>query len=105
LLPGEFSLDIQRIRTLTTGRLHTKIEHIYEDIEFFTQAPGIMTHHIPAAMRALQPALRNRFYGAHRIWHGGYDPNHVGDFDVEPLNEEEIAEFWTLFKAELTKYW
>lgn len=98
-------MDIQRIRNLTTGILHTDVSHLYKDIEYLTSSPGIMTHHLPAASRALKPALHARFYGAARIWHGGYDPNHVGDFDVAPLDDEELSAFWSLFEQELSTYW
>lgn len=29
-------MDIQRLRNLTTGRLHTEMAHIYQDIEYLT---------------------------------------------------------------------
>ena len=29
-------MDIQRLRNLTTGRLHTEMGHIYEDLELIT---------------------------------------------------------------------
>ena len=51
-------MDIQRLRNLTTGRLHTHITDVYQDIEFFTGEKGIMTHMIPNAHRALEPYLR-----------------------------------------------
>ncbi len=36
--------DIQRLRNLTTGILHTEIGHIYEDIESITGAKGVMAN-------------------------------------------------------------
>ena len=53
-------MDIQRLRNLTTGRLHTKMEHIYADIEHLTGAEGVMTHQLPNACRALEPYLREK---------------------------------------------
>lgn len=51
-------LDIQRVRNLTTGRLHTKMDDIYEDIEFLTGEKGIMTHMLLRAREAMMPPPR-----------------------------------------------
>ena len=33
-------MDIQRLRNLTTGRLHTKMDHIHEDLGFIVGDDG-----------------------------------------------------------------
>ena len=86
-------MDIQRLRNLTTGRLHTKMEHIYQDIEMLTGETGVMTHQLPNAMRAVEPWLKTKVPDA-RFWDGEYDTSHVGEFAIEPMVAEERAEFF-----------
>jgi len=81
-------MDIQRIRNLTTGILHTRIEHVYEDLEHLTDAKGIMTHMLPNVCRAIEPWLRERITDE-RFWDGKHDPDHVGDFNLEPMSKAE----------------
>ncbi len=89
-------MDIQRLRNLTTGRLHTKMADIYQDIEYLTGEPGVMTHMLPDATKALLPYLRTKAPDA-RLWDGEYDPTHDGEIDIPPMNGEEQAEFWARF--------
>ena len=81
-------LDIQRLRNLTTGRLHTKMEHIYQDIESITQIPGLMTHQIHNAMCALEPYLREQVTEP-RFWDGQYDLTHTGIVTIQVMSDEE----------------
>lgn len=81
-------MDIQRLRNLTTGRLHTEMSHIYEDLEFITRNGGIMTHMIPRVMRAIEPWLREKVTDE-RFWDGTYDTSHVGEWPLEPMTDEE----------------
>lgn len=55
-------MEIQRLRNLTTGILHTEVGHIYEDIEFLTGEKGIMTHMLPRACEAMMPILEGRVF-------------------------------------------
>lgn len=81
-------MDIQRLRNLTTGRLHTKMGHIYEDLETTLGMPGLMTHMLPRAMQACEPWLREHVKDP-RFWDGKYDPTHVGNFELpEPSAED-----------------
>lgn len=66
-------MNIQRLRNLTTGRLHTEIGHIYEDLGIITGETGLMTHMLPRAMRACEPWLREHVTDP-RFWDGEYDP-------------------------------
>lgn len=81
-------MDIQRLRNLTTGRLHTEMGHVYQDLEFLSGNKGIMTHMIPRVMRAVEPWLR-RQVPDERFWDGEYDTTHVGEFAIEPMSDEE----------------
>ncbi len=86
-------MDIQRLRNLTTGRLHTDIAHIYQDIEYITGAEGIMTHQLPNASAALRPYLESVVLDA-RFWDGIYDTTHVGEIELFPMSADELAVYW-----------
>jgi len=86
-------MDNQRLRNLTTGRLHTKMEDIYKDVEFLTGAEGVFTHQLPNAFRAMRPWLRERVTDE-RFWDGLHDATHEGETAIEPMTDEEQAEFW-----------
>lgn len=88
--------DIQRIRNLTTGRLHTKMQDIYEDIEYIVGAEGIMTHMLPNANRAIQPFLLSKINDS-RFFDGICDAEHIGEFVIDPMNAEEQKEFWDYY--------
>ena len=81
-------MDIQRLRNLTTGILHTEISHFYEDIEFLTNMEGVMTHMIPNVIKAMHPWLLGKVNDA-RYWDGKYDPDHEGEYEIEPMNANE----------------
>ena len=91
-------MDIQRLRNLTTGRLHTKMEDIYADIDTLTGEAGVMTHMLPNACRALEPYLREVAPDA-RLWDGAYDVSHTGQIAVPQMNAEQRDEFWKRFGA------
>ena len=84
---------VQRIRNLTTERLHTEIGHIYEDLELLTGMDGIMTHMIPNIMRAMNPWLKNAIVEK-RFWDMKYDTTHVGTINVNPMTKQEQKEFF-----------
>lgn len=86
-------MDIQRLRNLTTRKLHTEMQHVYQDIECLTGTDGIMTHQIPNAMRALDPWLRERVTDE-RFWDGEYDPDHQGEIEIAPMTSDETAAFF-----------
>ena len=83
-------MNIQRLRNLTTGKLHTDMQHIYEDLEMITGQPGIMTHMIPRVMKAVRPWLREQV-AEESFWEDVYDPTHVGEYDLPAMTEEESA--------------
>ncbi len=91
-------MDIQRLRNLTTGKLHTSMAHIYKDIDYLTGESGVMSHMIPHALWSMEPWLR-KYVPAQRFWNNEYDPSHIGDIDMPVMTAEERAEFFQLFKA------
>ena len=92
------SMDIQRLRNLTTGFLHTEIGYVYQDLEFFIGKEGVFTHMIPNLNRALKPYLQGKLSDP-RFWDGKYDPTHTGKIDIEPMGAEEKAAFIERYKA------
>ena len=84
----ETGMDIQRLRNLTTGLLHTDIDFIYEDLGQITGQRGLMTHMLPRAMKAIEPWLRKHVTDQH-FWNGEYDPTHTGEYALpEPTDED-----------------
>ena len=81
-------MAIQRLRTLTTGRLHTKMPQLYDDIESITGTPGLMTHQIPNALTALKPWLLANVTDP-RFWDDRFDITHVGDIELPEMTDEE----------------
>ena len=90
-------MEAQRLRNLTTGRLHTEIGHVYEDIEYLTGEPGLFTHQIPNALRALTPWPREKV-ADQSYWDGEYTPSITGDYDLKPMTEKEKAEYFGRYK-------
>lgn len=86
-------MNIQRLRNLTTGRLHTKMEHIYEDLGIITGETGLMTHMLPRAMRACEPWLREHVTEP-RFWDAEYDLAHTGELELPtPTDADRKAMF------------
>ena len=81
-------MDIQRVRNLTTSRLHTDMMHVYEDLEYITGVSGIMTHQIPSILKAIEPWLREQILYA-RFWDGAYDPSHAGEIELRQMTNDE----------------
>lgn len=98
------NIDTQRMRNLTTGRLHTEMAHIYEDIEAITGEEGIMTHHLPAACEALRPYLR-RFVEDERFWDGEYDTDHEGVVSIPVMDAESRSQFFDEFGVKIKEFW
>lgn len=81
-------MEKQRLRNLTTGRLHTDIGCVYEDLEFITGERGLMTHMLPNAMRAVEPWLKEKVTDP-EYWDGEYRPDLTGEYPLEPMDAAE----------------
>lgn len=90
-------MNAQRLRNLTTGRLHTGMGHIYEDLGTITGESGLMTHMLPRAMRAVEPWLRQHVTDP-RFWDGEYDKTHTGEIDLPEPTEQDRAEMFDRYK-------
>lgn len=85
-------IDCQRLRNLTTGRLHTEMSHIYQDLEMFSGWDSLFTHQLPRVMKALRPWLKE-VVEDERFWDGQYDVSHTGTAVVRMPTSEERAVF------------
>jgi hypothetical protein len=90
-------VNIQRLRNLTTRRLHTKMEHIYEDLGIITGETGLMTHMLPRALVACEPWLREHVTEP-RFWDGEYDTTHTGEFELATPSAEDRAAMFKRYK-------
>ncbi len=92
-------MDIQRLRNLTTHRLHTEIGHVYQDIEYLTGQDGIFTHMLPSAASALIPWLEEKVKDR-RFFDGDYDISHVGEYDIRPMTDVERSAYLARYGSE-----
>ena len=90
-------MDIQRLRNLTTGRLHTEMSHIYEDLEQITGEGGLMTHMLPRAIKAVEPWLREKV-SDDSFWDGKYDTTHLGEIELPEPTGKDRELFFERFK-------
>lgn len=89
-------MDIQRLRNLTTGRLHTEMGHIYEDLELITGEKGLMTHMLPRVLEAVIPWIRKHVTDK-RFWDGKYDKTHIGNVNLPNSTNDDRKEMFGLF--------
>jgi cytochrome c peroxidase len=92
-------MDIQRLRNLTTGWIHTRFEHVYEDIVIIVGERNALLHQLSNVVRAIQPYLREKITDA-RFWDGKNDPTHAGDIDVPTMNSVEQEAMWKRYAEE-----
>jgi hypothetical protein len=92
-------MDIQRLRNLTTGRLHTEMSHIYEDLGAITGENGLLTHMLPRAVNAVEPWLREHVTDA-RFWDGEYDVTHTGEYELPDPTAEDRSAMFERYKAQ-----
>ena len=83
-------MDYQRLRNLTTGRLHTEMGHIYQDLGMIVGDDGLMTHMLPRVMRAIEPWLREQVTDP-RFWDGEFDKTHVGELPLRAMTAQESS--------------
>lgn len=89
-------MDNQRLRNLTTGKLHTQMADIYVDMENLFGEAGVMTHQLPRALKAIIPFLKDKVTDP-RFWDGQYNPDHTGDTYIPVPTEAERKAMWTLY--------
>jgi hypothetical protein len=92
-------MNIQRLRNLTTGRLHTDIGCVYEDLGTITGEQGLMTHMLPRVMNAVEPWLREHVTDS-RFWDGEYDTSHTGELELPEPTDADRAAMLERYKAQ-----
>lgn len=91
-------MNIQRLRNLTTGKLHTTMEHIESDLADILGVKCLFTHQLPAAARAVEPWLRKKIKGE-RFWDGKYDTSHTGIVELPVPTKAERDAMMRSFKS------
>lgn len=91
-------MNIQRLRNLTTGKLHTEIGSVYEDLGIILGETGLMTHMLPRALRAVEPWLRE-YVTDPRFWNGAYEPTHVGEIALPVPSESDRKAMFERYAA------
>lgn len=91
-------MEKQRLRNLTTGKLHTDISFIYQDLEYITGMQGLMTHMLPNVMRAVMPWLKTKVNDS-EYWDDKYSPELTGEYDIRPMNDEEKKEMFSMYQS------
>lgn len=81
-------IDAQRLRNLTTGKLHTDIGCVYEDLEEIIGERGLMTHMLPRVMDAVMPWLEDNVTCS-RFWDDKFDQSHLGEIILPDPTEQE----------------
>lgn len=84
-------MKVQRLRNLTTGKLHTDMSCVYEDIEYITGL-RVFTHQIPDILDAIRPWLKEQVV-TKSFWDGVYNPNLIGEYDIQPMTEQEKTKY------------
>ena len=92
-------MEIQRLRNLTTGLIHTDMVHVYIDLGSIIGEPNLMTHMLPRAMRAIEPWLREHVTDQ-RFWDGKYDPTHTGEHGLPEPTEDDRAAMRHRYRAQ-----
>lgn len=93
-------MKAQRLRNLTTGKLHTKMAHIYEDLELITgqQSGSFLTHQLPQVLDAVLPWLKEKVTDQ-RFWDSKYDPDHTGKFKLPKSTRQEQLDMIARYKG------
>lgn len=91
-------ISAQRLRNLTTRKLHTLMVHIYKDLEAITGTTGLMTHMLPRVIDAVDPWLKEKVVDK-AYWDGLYNPNHLGEIELPEPTAEERKEMLQRYKT------
>ena len=91
-------IEVQRLRNLTTRRLHTEVGHIYEDLEWITGESGLFTHMLPRATEAVTPWLKSVIKDS-RFWDDQYDTSHTGEVDLPEPTPAERKQMWEIYSS------
>jgi hypothetical protein len=92
-------IDSKRLRTLTTGRLHTReISYVYEDLGWIIGETGIMTHMLPNMLKAVEGWLRQHVTDP-EYWDGAYNADSTGSYMLPEPTAAERDQMKKLYKS------
>ena len=91
-------MNIQRLRNLTTGKLHTQMSDFYEDLERISGQQNLMTHMLPRVLDSVTPFLRRNVTDP-RFWDGKFDTSHVGEYDLPESTESARLEMFDIYHS------
>lgn len=89
-------MDIQRLRNITTGIIHTSSNDIRQDVAYIIGEHDIRAYMLLGMCYALTTYLQK--FLPEKFWEKTYDPTHTGEVDVPPMNEQEKLQFWESYK-------
>ena len=92
------TMDTQRVRNLTTQRLHTKMSDIYEDLELLMGEKGLYSHMLVRAIYSVRPFLK-KVIKDDRFWNGEFDTKHTGTISFSGPTKTDRAEMFDRFEA------
>jgi hypothetical protein len=82
-------ISIQRLRNLTTSKLHTRLDDLHEDFERILGKP-ISSQSYEYARQAILLWLHENLKDP-RFWDETYDPTHIGEVKlIEPTETERV---------------
>lgn len=91
-------MDIQRLRNLTTGIIHTKMCDACEDIDRIVGMAGSTEKYYWAICQAIKPYLIGVVSDA-RFWNEKLDRSHVGQVEIPVMTREDVAVFFKHYAA------
>lgn len=92
------TIDAQRLRNLTTQRLHTDMGDFYKDLETIYGEKGFITPMLPNLLLAAEPWLRAKDLDP-RFWDGAHDPSHTGTVTLPVPSKRDRAKMRERYKA------
>ena len=97
---GYKTMDIQRLRNLTTGILHTNMGHVYKDLHRITGWHEVAySTMLPRVRIAVEPWLREHVTDP-RFWDGKWDTTHTGEYELPDPTKNDRAVMLQRYKAQ-----
>jgi hypothetical protein len=102
-MSGYIQISYQRLRNLTTGRLHTCMDDVYDDMGQIIGDDNLNTIILPAVRKAILPYLSKHVTDS-RFWDDECDSSHKGIFKLLLPSYQERAEMNAAAKKALAEY-
>jgi hypothetical protein len=92
-------IDFQRLRNLTTHKLHTDISYVYKDLGTIFGSETLMTHQLPNVLTAVTPWLK-RHVKEPKFWENSFDPSHIGFYKLPMPTDEDWREMREIYNRQ-----